>query len=99
VSYSEFYHKISHKAIKNAVLCGIALTKFSLSNKIEYIVRNESEKPVLTRVDRLEKICKQFPLLSEEKQDHILGILQALVFANTAGIPRNTKLRKSKEVQ
>ena len=36
----------------------------------------------LSGTEKFEKMCKEFPLLSEEKQDYILGILQALVFAN-----------------
>lgn len=31
--------------------------------------------------EKLKKVCNDFSLLSEEKQDYILGILQALVFA------------------
>ena len=34
--------------------------------------------------ERLKKVCTDFSSLSEEKQDYILGIIQALVFANTA---------------
>ena len=34
--------------------------------------------------ERLKKVCNDFSLLNEEQQDYILGILQALVFANTA---------------
>ncbi|MDR2480628.1 MAG: hypothetical protein LBD48_15120 [Treponema sp.] len=38
----------------------------------------------MTKEEKLTKICTDFSSLSEEKQDYILGILQALVFANTA---------------
>lgn len=31
--------------------------------------------------EKLKKVCGDFSLLSEEQQDYILGILQALVFA------------------
>jgi hypothetical protein len=31
--------------------------------------------------EKLDKACKKFSLLSDSKQDYILGILQALVFA------------------
>ena len=34
--------------------------------------------------EKLKKVCNDFSLLSEEQQDYILGILQALVFANAA---------------
>jgi hypothetical protein len=33
--------------------------------------------------EKFEKVCKNFSLLSEEQQDYILGILQALVFAKS----------------
>jgi hypothetical protein len=53
-----------------------------------YTMRND-EAPAPSGAEKLEKICKAFPLLSEEKQDYILGILQALVFAHNAEQPRN----------
>jgi len=34
--------------------------------------------------EKLKKICDDFSLLGEEQQDYILGILQALVFANSS---------------
>jgi len=33
--------------------------------------------------EKFEKLCGNFLKLSEEQQDYILGILQALVFAKT----------------
>ncbi|MCL2266910.1 MAG: hypothetical protein FWC17_03990 [Treponema sp.] len=33
--------------------------------------------------DKLEKICTDFSKLSGEQQDYIIGIMQALVFANS----------------
>ena len=39
----------------------------------------------MTKAEKLNKVCGDFSSLSEEKQDYILGILQALVFANNAG--------------
>jgi len=39
----------------------------------------------MNKDEKLEKICNDFLLLGEEQQDYILGILQALVFAKTAG--------------
>jgi len=35
--------------------------------------------------EKLEKVCKDFTKLNEGQQDYILGIMQALVFAKTAG--------------
>jgi len=35
--------------------------------------------------EKLKKVCDDFSLLKEDQQDYILGILQALVFAKTAG--------------
>jgi hypothetical protein len=32
---------------------------------------------------KLEKVCSDFSKLSEEQQDYILGIMQALVFAKS----------------
>jgi hypothetical protein len=34
--------------------------------------------------EKLKKVCNDFSLLSEEQQDYILGIIQALVFAKSA---------------
>ncbi|MDR3020099.1 MAG: hypothetical protein LBU66_04270 [Treponema sp.] len=34
--------------------------------------------------DKIKKVCDSFSLLSEDQQDYILGILQALVFAQNA---------------
>jgi hypothetical protein len=36
----------------------------------------------MTKEEKLEKITKDFCLLSEEKQEYIIGMLQALVYAN-----------------
>jgi hypothetical protein len=35
----------------------------------------------MTKEEKLDKVCKDFTSLSGEKQDYVLGILQALVFA------------------
>jgi len=43
--------------------------------------------------EKLEKVCKNFSILSEEQKDYILGILQALVFA------KNTNNQPESEVQ
>jgi len=33
--------------------------------------------------EKLDKVCKDFSMLSNEQQDYILGIMQALVFAKS----------------
>jgi hypothetical protein len=38
----------------------------------------------MTKEEKINKVCSDFALLPEDKQDYILGILQALVFANTS---------------
>jgi hypothetical protein len=42
--------------------------------------------------EKLDKVCKDFSSLSGEKQDYILGILQALVFANSLSAPAKHEL-------
>ena len=37
----------------------------------------------MTKEEKLDKVSKDFSKLSEEQQDYILGILQALVFAKS----------------
>jgi hypothetical protein len=37
----------------------------------------------MTTEEKLNEVCDNFSSLPEDKQDYILGILQALVFANT----------------
>jgi len=36
----------------------------------------------MTKEEKLDKVTHDFSLLPEEKQDYILGVLQALVFAH-----------------
>ena len=36
----------------------------------------------MTKEEKLDKVTRDFSLLPEEKQDYILGVLQALVFAH-----------------
>jgi len=36
----------------------------------------------MTKEEKLDKINKDFSLLPEEKQDYILGVMQALAFAH-----------------
>jgi len=36
----------------------------------------------MTEKEKLDKVTHDFSLLPEEKQDYILGVLQALVFAH-----------------
>ena len=37
---------------------------------------------IMNQDEKLEKVCNDFSKLNEEQQNYILGILQALVFAN-----------------
>ena len=46
---------------------------------------------------KLEKVCSDFSMLSDEQQDYILGILQALVFAKTTDCKTEAELPKSKK--
>jgi hypothetical protein len=51
----------------------------------------------MTKEEKLDKVCKEFSSLSEDKQEYILGILQALVFArdeNNAVEQRNEPLNE-----
>jgi hypothetical protein len=48
----------------------------------------------MTQEEKLTKICTEFSSLSEEKQDYILGILQALVFANAVENKQDMPLRE-----
>ena len=50
----------------------------------------------LTGTEKLEKMCKEFPLLTEEKQDYILGILQALVFASNTPPAMQPEIQRSR---
>jgi hypothetical protein len=34
----------------------------------------------MTQKEKLDKMCRDFSALGEDKQDYVLGILQALVF-------------------
>jgi hypothetical protein len=36
----------------------------------------------MTKDEKIDKVAKDFSALPEDKQDYILGIIQALVFAN-----------------
>ena len=36
----------------------------------------------MTKEEKLDKVTKDFSLLPEEKQDYILGVIQALAFAH-----------------
>jgi hypothetical protein len=47
----------------------------------------------VTGKEKLDMVCKKFSALSGEKQDHILGILEALVFARNKNkaIPHSHK--------
>ena len=39
----------------------------------------------MTREEKLNKVVQDFSSLPEEKQNYVLGVLQALVFANIEG--------------
>jgi len=39
----------------------------------------------MTREEKLDKVVQDFSSLPEEKQNYVLGVLQALVFANIEG--------------
>jgi len=57
-------------------------------NTIKTTVSFSGEKMNMDNEYKLIKMKNDFSLLSEEQQDYILGILQALVFAkNTSGQP------------
>ena len=43
----------------------------------------KTEVRPLTEKEKLQRIRKAFVLLSEDKQDYVLGIMQALVFAHS----------------
>ena len=43
----------------------------------------------MVKEEKLDKITKDFSLLSGEKQDYILGVLQALVFAHAMANEEN----------
>jgi len=45
--------------------------------------------------EKLEKVCKDFAKLSDEQQDYILGIMQALVFAKSAHVQGKDKNTES----
>jgi hypothetical protein len=46
--------------------------------------------------EKIKKVCEDFSLLSEEQQEYILGILQALVYAKTASnLPSTEKPAKA----
>jgi len=38
----------------------------------------------MNKEEKLEKVCNDFSMLSDEQQDYILGIMQALVFAKSS---------------
>jgi hypothetical protein len=52
----------------------------------------------MTKEERLDKVCKDFISLSEDKQDYVLGILQALVFAkNAMGVSQPVEADKNRD--
>jgi hypothetical protein len=54
------------------------------------------EEASMTQEEKLDKVCKDFSSLNGEKQDYILGVLQALVFAtNELGTDRPVEADKN----
>jgi hypothetical protein len=52
----------------------------------------------MTKEEKLDNVCKDFAMLSGDKQDYVLGILQALVFAkNEMGISQPVEADKNKD--
>ena len=49
----------------------------------------------MTKEEKLEKVTKNFSSLSDEKQNYILGILQALTFAHDVTSKETTFLEIS----
>ncbi|MDR1203496.1 MAG: hypothetical protein LBL58_17960 [Tannerellaceae bacterium] len=49
---------------------------------INFSYSEQRKGGTMLQQEKLDKVCKDFSSLNEEKQDYILGILQALVFAN-----------------
>jgi hypothetical protein len=50
----------------------------------------------MTKEEKLDKVCKDFAMLSGDKQDYVPGILQALVFArNEMGTDRSVEADKN----
>ena len=45
----------------------------------------------MTKDEKLERVTQRFALLPDDKQDYILGILQALVFAHNHNIKDKDK--------
>lgn len=45
----------------------------------------------MTQEEKLEKICGLFSLLNDEKQEYILGIMQALTFADSVSKQQNSE--------
>ncbi|WP_157784200.1 hypothetical protein [Treponema primitia] len=54
----------------------------------------------MTKEEKLDKVCNAFSALSEEKQEYIIGILQALVFAaNETSAIRKMAIKQTPEVR
>ena len=50
----------------------------------------------MTKEEKLDKMAKEFSLLPDEKQDYILGVMQALVFAHDEATEGNVILDSEK---
>jgi hypothetical protein len=46
---------------------------------------SENKRIYMTKEEKIDKVAEDFFMLSEDKLDYILGILQALAFANNEG--------------
>ena len=51
----------------------------------------------MTKEEKLDKLTKDFSLLPEEKQDYILGVLQALAFAHETAEQNETVIFDSEQ--
>ena len=47
------------------------------------------EEYMMTKEEKLDKMAKEFSLLPDEKQDYILGVMQALTFAHDVATEGN----------
>jgi hypothetical protein len=50
----------------------------------------------MTKEEKLDKVTRDFSVLPEEKQDYILGVLQALAFAHDAASDANVSFDSEK---
>ena len=53
----------------------------------------------MTKDEKLSKVLQDFSLLTEDKQNYVLGILQALVFASDSHIKTQPEERRSRQIK